>query len=61
MKLPKIDELSDKKLWVIAVILSCSSLFAALPIWLLLRKRKREENEENIPLKEKEEEEENGR
>lgn len=51
MKMPKIDELSDKKLWVIAIILSCSSLFAALPIWLLLRKRKREES-----LEEEEEE-----
>ena len=42
MKLPDIENLSDRKLWVIAIILSCSSLFAALPIWLLLRKRKKE-------------------
>ena len=46
MKLPKIEDLSDKKLWVIAIVLSCSSLFAALPIWLLLRKRRKEEKEE---------------
>lgn len=46
MKLPKIEDLSDKSLWVIAIILSCSSLFAAAPIWLLLRKRKKEEEKE---------------
>lgn len=48
MKLPDIQNLSDRKLWVIAIILSCSSLFAALPIWLLLRKRKKEEKEEEV-------------
>ena len=48
MKLPKIEDLSDRKLWVIAIILSCSSLFAALPIWMLLRKRKKEEKDEAI-------------
>ena len=46
MKLPKIEDLSDKSLWVMAIVLSCSSLLAAVPIWLLLRKRKKEETEE---------------
>ena len=53
MKLPKIEDLSDKKLWMIAIILSCSSLFAAMPIWLLLRKRKKEEKEEDENDREK--------
>ena len=47
MKLPKIENLSDKSLWVIAIVLSCSSLFAAIPIWMLLKKRKREEKEDD--------------
>ena len=48
MKLPKIDDLSDKSLWVIAIVLSCSSLFAAVPIWLLLRRRRSEEKEKEV-------------
>ena len=48
MKLPKIENLSDKSLWVIAIILSCSSLFAAIPIWLLLRKRRKEEKDDGL-------------
>lgn len=55
MKLPDIEDLSDKSLWVIAIILSCSSLLAALPIWMLLRKRKKE-NEGERPVEEEKEE-----
>lgn len=47
----QIDDLSDKSLWVVAIVLSCSSLFAAVPIWMLLRKRKKE-NESERPVEE---------
>jgi len=56
----KIEDLSDKSLWGIAIVLSSISLFAAMPIWLLLRKRKKEilkdkKEEEEKEKKEKEE------